>query len=166
MQGLGLVSSQMVPKNKHQNIHRLLKSQEEERTDTKYSLVTIKKPPPKRLGMYQIIFLQNISSEIYEGGKTATGRISPIAMPLYYFIKILVIHKTIKESNLKVHNTQDSSCIHRTCVTHFVLMFACLRMHTCSLLLVENKFISQGMSGLLLETHVDAVMLSVKTLLQ
>lgn len=116
--------------------------------------------------MYQIIFLQNISSEIYEGGKTATGRISPIAMPLYYFIKILVIHKTIKESNLKVHNTQDSSCIHRTCVTHFVLMFACLRMHTCSLLLVENKFISQGMSGLLLETHVDAVMLSVKTLLQ
>lgn len=101
--------------------------------------------------MYQIIFLQNVSSQIYEGGKKAIGRISPIAMPLYYFIKILVMHKTIKESNLKVHNIQDSSCIHTVCVTHFILMFACLRMHTCTLLLVENKFISQGMSGLLLE---------------
>lgn len=61
------------------------------------------------------------------------------------------IHKTIKESNMKVHSMQDSSCIHKFFVTHFKLMFACLRMHTCTLPLVVNKFISQGMSEYLLE---------------
>lgn len=61
------------------------------------------------------------------------------------------VHKTIKESNMKVRSMQDSSCIHRFCATHFKLMFACLRMHTCTLPLVVNKFISQGMSEYLLE---------------
>lgn len=52
---------------------------------------------------------------------------------------------------MKVHSMQDSSCIHRFCVTRFKLMFACLRMHTCTLPLVVNEFISQGMSEFLLE---------------
>lgn len=52
---------------------------------------------------------------------------------------------------MKVHSMQDSSCIHRFCVTHFKLMFACLIMHTCTLPHMVNKFISQGMSEFLLE---------------
>lgn len=59
--------------------------------------------------------------------------------------------KTAKQSNVTVHSMQDSSCIDRFCVTHFKRMFARLRMHTCTLPLMANKFISQGMSEYLLE---------------
>lgn len=60
----------------------------------------------------------------------------------YNSFPLMETHRTIKERNMKVHSMQDSSCIHRICVTHFELMFACLRMHTCTLPLVVNKFIS------------------------